>query len=76
MNNRLAQLLQHIEHADLNGIDGLEEEDMITGVVVMMRVERPDDVGASALVMSSDVDYFTQLGLIDEAHHLMRTPAD
>lgn len=75
MNDRHAQLLQHIEHANLEGIEELEDEDLITGVVVLLRVERPAEDG-SALVMTSDVDFFSQLGLLVAARQLMQTDDD
>ncbi|WP_087485544.1 hypothetical protein [Brachybacterium massiliense] len=65
------QLLQHLEHADLDGVDELEDGDVITGAVVLLRVERLSEEG-TAVVMTSDVDFFSQLGLLTAARDLMR----
>lgn len=65
------QLLHHLEHVELDGLEELEDEDVITGVVVLLRVERPAEEG-SALVMTSDVDYFSQLGMLTAASDLVR----
>lgn len=65
------QLLHHLEHAELDGIEELEGDDVITGVVILLRVERPAEDG-SALVMTSDVDFFSQLGMLTAARDLMR----
>lgn len=73
--DRHAQLLQHLEHADLDGVDELEDADLITGAVVLLRVERAAEEG-TALVLASDVDYFSQLGLLTAATDLARVGDD
>ncbi|MCZ4325683.1 hypothetical protein [Brachybacterium paraconglomeratum] len=61
--NAQDQLVHHIDTAELDGVEEIEEGDVITGVVVLVRLERAAEEG-SALLMLSDVDYFSQLGLL------------
>lgn len=61
--NAQDQLVHHIDTAELEGVEEIEEGDVITGVVVLVRLERAAEEG-SALLMLADVDYFSQLGLL------------
>lgn len=61
--NAQDQLVHHIDTAELDGVEEIDEGDVITGVVVLVRLERAAEEG-SALLMLSDVDYFSQLGLL------------
>lgn len=73
--NEREHLLHHLEQSDLVGVEELEPGDLITGAVVLVRVERVDEDG-SALVLTSDVDFFTQLGMLTAARDLMRDEDD
>lgn len=61
--NAQDQLVHHIDTAELEGVEEINDDDVITGVVVLVRLERAAEEG-SALLMLSDVDYFSQLGLL------------
>lgn len=61
--NAQDQLVHHIDTAELDGVEEIDEGDVITGVVVLVRLDRAAEEG-SALLMLSDVDYFSQLGLL------------
>lgn len=66
------QLVQHIGSARLDGVDELEAEDVITGVVVLVRLERVSESGQS-LLMLADVDYFSQLGMLHAGVDIARS---
>ncbi|MFE7605764.1 hypothetical protein ACFU1Q_11440 [Brachybacterium paraconglomeratum] len=61
--NAQDQLVHHIDTAELEGVEEINDDDVITGVVVLVRLERAAEEGP-ALLMLSDVDYFSQLGLL------------
>lgn len=61
--NAQDQLVHHIDTAELEGVEEINDDDVITGVVVLVRLDRAAEEG-SALLMLSDVDYFSQLGLL------------
>lgn len=66
------QLFQYLAGTGLDGLDELDPGDVITGAVVLLRVERPSEEG-SAMVMATAVDYFSQLGMLTAAMDLVRS---
>lgn len=61
--NAQDQLVHHIGSTDLEGVEEIEDDDVITGVLVLVRLERAAEEG-SALMMLADVDYFSQVGML------------
>lgn len=70
--NAQEQLAHHIASTELEGAEEIEADDVITGVVVLVRLERVAEEG-SALLMLSDVDYFTQLGMLQAGLDVARS---
>lgn len=63
MADPVARLTDYLQHADLEGLDQLEDAEVIVNAVVLLRVQRLDAPG-SALIMVSDADWIVTTGML------------
>lgn len=57
---------EYLSAQQLDGFDEIDPEDVITGAVVVFKVERLDEKGA-AIVVAADVDWVTIIGMLRAA---------
>lgn len=61
--NAVDQVTEHLSSTRVIGADAIEDGDIVTAAVVIVRVERADEAEPEFLIMHSG-DYITATGLI------------